>query len=69
MGDEVMARYRVTMHDHTIYDYWVEAPDKNTAVAMAEESAANEEKHLWSVDEMAGWTDIGDVYNDVGEEV
>jgi len=64
-----MARYRVTMHDHIIYDYWVEADSKQEAIGKAEDSAANDEKHLWTVDEMAGWTDIGDIYDESGEEV
>jgi hypothetical protein len=64
-----MTKYRVTIHDHVIYDYVVDASDKNTAINIAEESIVNEEKHLWTVDEMAGWTDIGSIYNDVGEEL
>jgi hypothetical protein len=64
-----VTKYRVTIHDHVIYDYWVEAPSKQDAIGIAEDSIANDEKHLWSVDETANWSDIGDVYNEYGEEV
>jgi hypothetical protein len=64
-----MSTYRVTIHEHKIYDYVVQANTRNEAEAIAEESVANDEQHLWKEDEMAGWTEIGSIYNDVGEEI
>ena len=64
-----MTKYRVTIHDHVIYDYVVDADNKNAAISIAEESVANDEKHLWTIDEVAGWADIGSIYNEDGEEV
>jgi len=64
-----MKRYRVTIHEHVIYDYTLEANNREDAVAMAENSISNDETHLWSKDEMAGWTEIGEIYDDSGFEI
>lgn len=64
-----MSTYRVTIHEHKIHDYIVEASSKQEAEAMAEDSIANDESHLWREDEMAGWTEIGSIYNDSDEEL
>ena len=64
-----MSVYRVTIHEHKIYDYMVEANSKQEAEAMAEETVVNAESHFWREDEMAGWTELGDVYNEDGEEI
>jgi hypothetical protein len=61
--------YRVTIHEHKIYDYVVEASSKQEAEAMAEDTITNGESHLWREDEMAGWTEIGSIYNDSDEEI
>jgi hypothetical protein len=63
-----MAKYKITIHEHNIYDYMVEASDKNEAIDMAENSIVGDEKHLWTPDEMAGWTEIGSVYNESGKK-
>jgi len=47
----------------------VEANSKQEAKAMAEETVVNAESHFWREDEMAGWTELGDVYNEDGEEI
>jgi hypothetical protein len=59
-----MARYQVTIHDHVIYDYWVEADSKEEAKELAEISIQEEQSSAWSIDNMAGWTEIGDIYLD-----
>jgi len=64
-----MSMYRVTIHEHKIYDYVVEANSKQEAEAMAEDTITNGETHLWREDEMAGWTELGDIYNDSDEEI
>jgi hypothetical protein len=64
-----MSIYRVSIHEHRIYDYVVEADSKQEAEAMAENTITNDESHLWLEDEMAGWTDIGSVYNEDGDEI
>jgi hypothetical protein len=64
-----MAVYRVTIHDHIIYDYVIEADSRQEAEARAEETIMNEESHLWRVDFEAGWTEIGDIFNEMDEEV
>jgi len=63
-----MAKYRVTIHEHVISDLWVEAKDKNEAIGIAEDHIS-EDRRGWIVDEMAGWTEVGDIYNESGEEV
>jgi hypothetical protein len=64
-----MSVYRVTIHEHKIYDYMVEAQSKQEAEAMAEDTITNDESHLWREDELAGWTELGDIYNDSDEEI
>lgn len=61
--------YKVTIHEHVIYDYVIDAESREEAIARAEDSIVSEEKHLWREDTNAGWIDIGAVYNDVGEEI
>lgn len=64
-----MQHYKVTIHDHVIYEYLVDAESKSEAIARAEETISNGESHLWKLDEHAGWTDVGEVYNENGEEL
>jgi cytidylate kinase len=67
--ERYMSTYRVTIHDHIIYDYVIEANSKQEAEARAEESIMNEESHLWIQDYQAGWTEIGSIYNEADEEI
>ena len=64
-----MSTYRVTIHEHIIYDYVIDANSKQEAEARAEESIMNEESHLWKQDYQAGWTEIGSISNDSDEEI
>jgi hypothetical protein len=64
-----VTRYRITIHEHNIYDHWVEAPSKNEAIAIAEEAISDGNDSKWELDQMACWTDIGDIYNEAGEEI
>ena len=64
----MMARYQVTIHEHVIGDLWVEAEDKEEAIRLAEEDISNG-FNSWSVDNMAGWIDVGAVYDETGEEI
>ena len=64
-----MSTYRITIHDHVIYDYVIEADSKQEAIDRAEESIVNDERHLWREDRDAGWTDVGDIYNDADEVI
>ncbi len=64
-----MSMYKVTIHDHIIYDYMVEADSLQEAIDRAEDTITNDESHLWVEDEQAGWTEIGSVYNEDGEEI
>lgn len=59
-----MRVYKVTIHEHTIYDHIVEAENEEEARELAEESIISEEKHLWREDRNASWTDIGDISSD-----
>jgi hypothetical protein len=63
-----MSKYRVTIHEHVISDLVVEADSKQAAVDIAEEHIT-EGYNGWVVDEMAGWIEVGDVYNEDGEEI
>jgi hypothetical protein len=63
MGNDVMAKYQVTIHEHVIGDMWVEADSKEEAIEQAEEDIASG-FNSWVVDNMAGWAEVGDVYLD-----
>jgi len=63
-----MARYQVTIHEHVIGDLWVEAEDKEEAIRLAEEDISNG-FNSWSIDNMAGWIDVGAVYDETGAEI
>jgi hypothetical protein len=69
MESYVMSSYKVTIHDHVIYDYVVEADSLQEAIDRAEDTITNGESHLWVEDIEAGWTDVGAVYNEDGEEI
>ena len=56
-----MAKYQVTIHEHVIGDLWVEAETKEEAIELAEEDIASG-FNSWSIDNMAGWVDIGEVF-------
>lgn len=56
-----MAKYQVTIHEHVISDMWVEAASKEEAIAIAEEDIAGG-FNSWTVDDMAGWAEVGDIY-------
>ena len=56
-----MTRYKVTIHEHVIYDTFIEAPSQALAIEAVEEQIVIEDKAQWVEDVMAGWSDIGDV--------
>jgi hypothetical protein len=47
----------------------VEADSVQEAIDKAEDTITNDQSHLWLKDEQAGWTEIGSVYNEDGEEI
>ena len=61
-----MARYKVTIHEHRIYDSIIEAPSLPLAEEAAEDQITNEESNSWREDFHAGWTEVGDI--DIIEE-
>ena len=54
-------RYKVTIHDHVIYDLHVDAESEDEAKEIAEDSIAEDDKSRWEIDQMAGWTEVGDI--------
>lgn len=51
-----MPKYKVTIVDHVIYDYIVEADTEEAA----RESARDADKALLKLDPNAGWVEVGD---------
>jgi len=65
-----VTRYRATIHQHTIMDVWVEAPDRESAWQLANDQVNDrEEKGDWVEDVMAGWIEVGSIYDEEGNEV
>lgn len=56
-----MAMYKVTIHEHKIYDSFVEAPSMAEAEEIAESQIIEEENTTWREDFDAGWIEIGDI--------
>ena len=56
-----MTSYKITIHEHVIYDCFVDAESKMEAEEIVESSIIAYDKSMWSIDEMAGWIDIGDI--------
>lgn len=61
-----MSKYKVTIHEHKIYDMYIEAPSLELAEEDAEEIVISDDRSLWRPDELAGWTEIGEI-EDVGD--
>ena len=61
--------YRVTVHEHVIYDVVVEADSVAEAEELVENSIFEDDRTQWRMDHSAGWVDIGTIYDDSGEEV
>ena len=56
-----MAVYKVTIHEHKIYDLFVDAPSQQLAIEEAEDQIVAEDTSKWREDYDAGWTEVGDV--------
>jgi len=56
-----MAMYKVTIHEHRIYDSIIEAPSSLLAEETAEYQITNEESNSWREDFQAGWAEVGDI--------
>jgi len=56
-----MTLYKVTIHEHRIYDSYIEAPSQGLAEEVAEEQIINEDNGKWREDHMANWTEVGDI--------
>lgn len=54
-----MGKYLVTVHEHKIYDLWVEASDEVNAREKASESL--DEGNYGTISEKDCWVDISDV--------
>ena len=55
-----MTMYKVTVHEHKIYDVFVSAPSQQLAVEEVEDQIASEDNGKWREDYHAGWTEVGD---------
>jgi len=56
-----MTVYKVTIHEHKIYDSFIEAFSKADAEELAENQVFEEDNSRWREDYNAGWTEIGDI--------
>jgi len=63
-----MAMYKVTIHEHRIYDAFIEAPSQGLAEEVAQEQIVTEDNGKWREDYHAGWTEIGDIEQVEDEE-
>ena len=61
--------YKVTVHEHVIYDVIVEADSVAEATELVENSIFEDDRTMWREDKAAGWVDIGTIYDDSDEEV
>jgi len=56
-----MTKYRVTIHEHLIYDHWVEANDREQAWELSWNTIMEDDSSQWVKDFDACWTEIGDI--------
>jgi hypothetical protein len=56
-----MTMYKVTIHEHKIYDAFIEAPTQQLAIEEAENQIVGEENAKWREDYNAGWAEVGEV--------
>ena len=59
--------YKVTIHQHVIYDAFIRAVSEDEAQEIAEEQIIEQNTVKWREDYNAGWTEVGDIH-DVDEE-
>lgn len=58
---EKLKQYKVTIHEHIIYDAFITASDEAEAEELAETQIIDEDSAAWREDRNAGWTEIGDI--------
>jgi hypothetical protein len=64
-----MKPYKVTIHEHLIYDVWVHADSVAEAEELAENTIFEDDRSGWSQDHEACWIDLGTIYDESGVEV
>jgi hypothetical protein len=64
-----MKPYKVTIHEHLIYDIWVHADSTAEAEELAENSVFEDDRQAWQLDNEASWIDVGTIYDEDGVEV
>jgi len=64
-----MTMYKVTIHEHIIYDRYISAPSMQLAIEAVEEEVVSEDKGKWRQDYNAGWTDVQDAEVVEDEEI
>lgn len=52
--------YKVTIHEHKIYETYISAPSQQLAIESGEEQIISEDNLKWREDVNAGWTDVID---------
>jgi hypothetical protein len=66
---EELKTYRVTIHEHKIYDSFIPATSWGEAEEIAEEQIVAEDSSKWREDFNAGWIEVGDIYDENDEVV
>jgi hypothetical protein len=61
--------YRVTIHEHKLYDSFIEAENWREAEELAEDQISEELNSGWREDHNAGWIEVGSIYDENDEEV
>ena len=56
-----MKLYKVTMHEHRIFDAYVSAVSLEEAEEIAENQVIEEDRAKWTEDFNAGWTEVGEI--------
>ena len=55
--------YRVTIHEHRIYDTYVAADSKEDAEDIAVNAITEDDRSQWTEDVNAGWVEVGEIYD------
>lgn len=67
--DDKKKLYKVTIHEHRIYDSFIEAVSEEEAEEIAETQIIEEDSGSWREDRNAGWTEVGEIYDESDEEM
>lgn len=56
-----MAMYKVTVHEHKIYETFIDSPEMPLALEIAENQVTEDNRSTWHEDYNAGWTEVSEI--------